>query len=351
MNRQNQQNKKGYWFRDPFWSLLKGFFQFEETHRDARKFSIEIDRVGNNMFRIGEDEKFLKVTHSNKVIEDDLNSYFVDRSRRYRESLYGQHFHLGNLFNDIMQQLVIYGEVYYSIDWTEVDIEGRKYKLPSDFRYLSTSATSIFKNKKGKILGYKQSFSPFTDLPPSYTNNRQHRSFNFKKNEVFHLIYPLENTHPVKKSMYLLKPILRFWDFTVEQSASWNSKNKDLNILRAGQMIYSEQKRKYALARAMVKKNFHYLLNTDDLMITEYYDAYVVVRYLKDLNASRKYFIDQFNEQVLIPFAKKNKIIEIPTLTAFNFISDEEIDDYFKKYKSGKVSHKEFIEKMITNKV
>ena len=346
----NRQDKKGYWFKDPFFSFLKGFFAFEETYRDARKFSIEIDRVGNNMFPLGEDEKYLVITHSNKTIEQDLNDYFINKLRRYRERLYGDHFYLGNFFNDIMQQLAINGEVFYAVDWADTTIEDRHYQLPDDLRYLSTSATFVKKDDTGAVTGYKQRFSPLADLPPSYTGERQKRSFDFDKDEVFHVTYPMDKTQPVKKSMHLLKPILRFWDFGVEQSASWNPKYKELSIIRAGQLKYSDQKRKYALARAKVRKNFHWLLNTDDLTITEYYDIYLVRQYKLELNQARRYFVDQFNEQVLIPFAEKNGLEEAPKLNIIGFMTDEEIESYFQKYQNKEITSKEFIDEAVNKK-
>lgn len=343
----NRQNKKGYWFKDPFFSLLKGFFAFEATYRDARKFSIEIDRVGSNMFPLGEDEKYLVITHSDKLIEKDLNDYFVNKFRRYRGRLYGDHFYLGNFFKDIMQQLVISGEVFYAVDWADTTIEVRHYQLPDNLRYLSTSATFVKRDATGKVIGYKQRFSPFADLPPSYTDERQKRSFDFNKDEVFHVTYPMENTQPVKKSMRLLKPILKFWDFGVQQSASWNPKYKELSVIRAGQLKYSDQKRKYALARAKVRKNFHYLLNVDDLTITEYYDIYLVREYKTELNLARRYFINQFNEQILVPFAQKNGLSEAPKLNVVGFMTDEQIDSYFQKYRNQEISSKEFIEEVV----
>lgn len=338
----NRQNKKGYWFKDPLISFLKGFFRFEKTYRDARKFSIEIDRVGNNMFPLGEDEKYLVITHSDKVVEQDLNTYFISKFRRYRDRLYGDHFYMGNFFNDIMQQLVMDGEAFYAVDWADTSIEDRQYQLPDDFRYLSTTATYVKKDETGAIIGYKQRFSPLADLPPSYTGERQKRSFDFSKDEVFHTTYPMDHIPPVNKSMHLLKPILKFWDFGVQQSASWNPKYKELSIIRAGQLKYSDQKRKYALARAEVRKNFHYLLNYDDLTITEYYDLFILRQYKVDLDKARQYFIDQFNDQILATFAQKNNLDESPKLKLIGFMTTEEMEALFQKYDNHEITADEF---------
>lgn len=343
-------NLKGYWLEDEFLSLVKGHTAFEATYRDGRQFFVEIDRVGNNLFPIGEDEKYLFIRHSNSVVEKDLNEYFISQHSRYRDRLYGNHFHLGNFFNDIMQQLAIYGECYYAIDWDVKQIEDRTYHLPTDLRYLRTSTMSVKKNDNGSIVGYKQQYSPFAKL--SYDpDEKKTRRFNFKKDEVFYTIYPLERVHPVKKSMSLLKPILRFWDFGLDRGESnVHPQSKRFNVVWAGQQRYSDQKRKYALTRAKVRRNFHYLLNIDDLTITEYYDIFLVTRYKKELNEVRQYFIDEFNKQVFTAFTHKNTLEQIPRLELIGFMTNDQIDEYFEKYKRKEVTSKEFINKIVNTK-
>lgn len=343
MNR--KPNLKGYWLDDDFLSLIRGHKAFESTDRDARKFSIEIDRVGNNLFRIGDDEKYLSITHSDIELKQDLNMYFIMEYRRYRDRLYNNHFHLGNLFNDFMQMLVIYGECFHALDWEEKDIESRKYWLPSNFRYLRTSTMSKRVNRKGEIVGFVQKYSPFAKL--SYDpSEKKIRKFNFEKDEIFHVKYPLEGIQPVKRSMHLLKPILRFWDFGLERSESWSNSTR-LKVVVAGQKRYSEEKRKYALARAEVRRNFHYLLNIDDLTITEFYDIFLVRRYKKELNIVRDYFVEQFNQQIMVPFAAKNGLTEVPQLVLSGFMTNEEIDGYFNSYVRKKITSKKFIDEVV----
>lgn len=343
MNR--RPNLKGYWLDDDFLSLIRGHKALESTDRDARKFSIEIDRVGNNLFRIGDDEKYLSITHPDNQLEQDLNMYFIMEYRRYRDGLYGNHFHLGNLFNDFMQMLVIYGECFHALDWEEKDIESRKYWLPANFRYLRTCTMSKRVNQKGEIVGYVQRYSPFAKL--SYDpSEKKIRRFNFEKDEIFYVKYPLEDTQPVKRSMHLLKPILRFWDFGLERSESWSNSMK-FKVVVAGQKRYSEEKRKYALARAEVRRNFHYLLNIDDLTITEYYDIFLVRRYKKELNIVRNYFVKQFNQQIMVPFAAKNGLTETPQLVLSGFMTNEEIDGYFDRYVKKEITSKNFIDEVV----
>lgn len=340
MNR--DRNLKGSWLDDQFKSFIKGFSSYSETYRDGMKFSYEIQRVGNNLFQLRDDEKYLIIQHPNKLVKEYLNSYFIAEHSRYRRGLYDNHFHLGNLFNDTMQNLALYGESFYALDWEEKQIEKRKYILPSNFRYLGTSAMSISRNEDGSIQGYNQRYSPFAQLPRELP-----RSFIFRRDEIFYTKYPLNPIHPVKKSMYLLKRLLGFWAFGLNRSES--VKNKRLQVVWAKQKRFSEEKRKYALARARVRSNFHYLLDLDDLTITEYYDIFLVVRYKKELNDVRNYFVQQFNEQILTPLAEKNSLRQAPRLELMSFMTNQEIDAYFEEYKSKRITSKEFIEKVVNS--
>jgi hypothetical protein len=337
----NREKKiKGSWLDDEFLSLIKRHKEFQETQRDGMKFAYEVQRVGNNLFQLREDENYFTIQHPNKIVQDHLNAYFISDYGRYRRNLYGNHFHLGNLFNDIMQSLVIYGEVFYALDWQEIQMDKTGYKLPSNFRYLRSSTMSYEKDYTGSIVKFIQKYTPFARLPDDLP-----RSVVFKKNEIFYTKYPLDDTHPVKKSMYLLKTLLGFWKMGINRSDS--PKNKRLNVVWAKQKRFSEEKRKYALARAKVRANFHYLLNIEDLTITEYFDIYSVAKYLKELNDVRNYFIEQFNLQVLKPFAQKNSLKVAPKLELRNYMTNQEIDDYFEKYKQKKIKSKEFIENVV----
>lgn len=343
----NRNNLKGYWLDDDFLSFIKGHSAFEATYRDGRQFSIEIDRVGNNLFPIGEDEKYLIIKHENQTITMDLNEYFITKHSRYRDRFYGNHFYLGNFFNDIMQQLAIYGECYYAIDWDTRKIENRSYQLPYDLRYLRTSTMSVIKNEEGKIVGYKQKYSPFTKLSFD-PDEKKKKEFSFNNEEIFFTKYPMDSIAPVKKSMPFLKPILKFWDFGLDRSEGTTYPQiKRLNVVWAGQQRYSDQKRKYAMARAKVRNNFHYLLNIDDLTITEYYDIFLVTRYKKELNKVRQYFVDEFNKQILEVWATKNSVTPAPNLEVIGFMTDEQIDYYFNKYKNKELIAKEFIDKVV----
>lgn len=346
MNRKYN-NLKGYWIEDAFSSFVKGFKAFKATYRDARKFSIELDRVGNNLFHIGDDEKFLDIKHPNQTIQQDLTAYFIDDYRGYRDKLYGNHFHLGNLFNDLMQMLAMYGKDFCALDWEEKDIDGRKYWLPSDFRYLSVETMSTKRDVSGNVIGYSQRYSPFAKSYSYDPSEKLSRKFDFGKDEIFFVEYPLDETHPVKKSMHLLKPILYFWDFGLNRSKSWGSEPQEFEVAVAGQRRYSEEKRKYALTRAEVRRNFHYLLNIDDLTITEYYDIFLVHRYRKELNLVRNYFVGQFNQQIMAPFAVKNNLGDVPQLVLTGFMTNEELDGYYEMYVAKEITSKEFIDVVV----
>jgi len=341
--------KKGYWFDDEFQSFIKGFYSYKSTYRDARKLSIEIDRVSNNLFaeRRRADRRYFLVEHTNPVLVNDLTDYFLEDYSRHRGKLYGQYFSLTGFFSGIMHHLLVYGDCFSALDWEKKTIEDRNYILPSDFRYLSNSSMSVLRSSKGIINGYKQRYSFFSRVRHDSTIEKVNE-FNFRKDEIFYTIYPLDKEHPVKKSLGLLKPILKFWDYMLEEAEA-NAQTADhrLDLEIARFQRYSEQKRSYALARAKVRKNFHYLLDLDNLTITEYYDIYWVTRYKKELNQVREYFVEEFNNQILVPFAKKNKISPAPQLKLQGFMTNDEIDIYFENYKNKTINSKEFIEEVV----
>jgi hypothetical protein len=343
----NRGNFKGYWIKDELLSFIKRHSAFAATCRDGRQFSVEIDRVGSNMFSVNEDEKHFEIKHSNEDLRRYLHEYFLRKHSRLRDRLYRDHFSLGNLFNDFMQQLAIYGECFYVIDWGQKQHGEMSYFLPTGFRYLSNSTMFIKKGDNNSVVGYQQRYSPFARL--SYDLNEDKlRRFDFENDEIFYTKYPLEEVHPVKKSIHLLKPILNFWDFGLNRGERGvNPQNKRLNVVMASHQRYSHQKRKAALTRAKVRKNFHYLLNVDDLTTTEYYDIFFVARYKKELNKSREYFVSEFNRQIFEPFVIKNSLTEVPTLELVGFMTNKEIDDWLGKYKRREITSKQFVEKVV----
>lgn len=347
MKRQN--NRKGYWFEDEFRSFVKGFYAYKSTYRDVRKLSIEIDRVSNNLFaeRRRADRKYFLIKHINPVIANDLNDYFLEDHNQHRDKLYGQYFSLTGFFSGIMHNLAVYGDCFSALDWEKKTIEDRKYILPSGFRYLNNSSMLVFRSPSGFIKGYKQKYSLFSRVRNDPTIEKV-RDFNFRKDEVFYTVYPLDKDHPVKKSMGLLKTVLRFWDYMLEEAEA-NAQTSDyrLDLEMARFQRHSEQRRKYAIARAKIRKNFHYLLELEYLTITEYYDIYWVTRYKRELNQVRDYFVEEFNNQILVPFAKRNKISPAPVLKLQGFMTSAEIDGYFENFKNKSINAKEFIENVV----
>lgn len=342
-------NKKGYWFEDEFNSFIRGYYDYESTYRDAMKFSIEIDKVSHNLFplRQNSDTTFFMIDHPNPGVVTDLTEYFIEEHSRSRDRLYRDHFHLGGLLNSIMHFLVLYGKSFQAIDWGKMTINDKEYIVPTDFRYLSASTISINHSSNGTIKGYRQIYSPFAGINYDPTMKKV-SEFKFTPDEILYTTYPLGKEQPVKKSMSLLKPIQRFWAYTVEEAESRaNTGNHKLELEKARFTTISEQRRKYGLARAKVRRNFHYLLDLNDLSITEYYDIYSVARYKKELNKTRNYLIQEFNNQVFKPLAKKNKINPYPELKLQGFLDDNQIDEYFEKYCNGQIDVKEFIEQVV----
>ena len=206
---------------------------------------------------------------------------------------------------------------------------------------------SVIRSNNGSIKGYKQKYSPFAEVHRDPTIEKV-SEFEFAADEILHALYPLDEEQPVKKSMHLLKPIQKFWNYTIEEAESRaNTSSHRLELEKARFTSLSDQRRKYGLARAKVRKNFHWLLDLYDLSITEYYDIYLVTRYRKELNKTREYLINEFNNQVFKPLAKKNKITPYPKLKLRGFLTDTQIEEYFEKYRNGEIDIKEFIDKVV----
>lgn len=347
-----EDDKKGYWFDDKFKSFIKGYTYFQSTYKDARKFSIEIDGVSNNLFPGGsDDEKFFIIKHCDPNIQTKLNEYFIERHNRAREDLFGNSFDLSGFFNSCIHRSVTLGESFDAIDWETKNIGTESFVLPSRLRYLNNSTMKVKKNKRNIITAYKQQYS---FLAKFFEHSSRHKinDFNFNCDEVFYTKYPLEKIWPVKKSMRLIKPILKFWELGLKQSEYNASQNtKRLDLLIASQKCYSREKRNFILTRAKIRRNFHYLLNVDDNMleITEYFDIYMVTKYKKELNLVREYLVQAFNDQILKPFSIKNNIEQIPRLELISFLDNKELDLYFDKYKNKEITAEEFTDKVIRN--
>ena len=106
------------------------------------------------------------------------------------------------------------------------------------------------------------------------------------------------------------------------------------------------------LNQALIRKQFHYFIEgsqfdyyfSKGLKTTQYYDIFLVVRYLKYKNKLRAHIVNTFNDQILKLVAEKNNFPKTPKLVCNGYVNDEELDEKFEKYKSGEISHKDFVE-------
>ncbi|OQB06298.1 MAG: hypothetical protein BWY19_00289 [bacterium ADurb.Bin212] len=333
-------SKKGSWLTDKYLASINNHLKYEEAYTDSQKFWVEVDRLGNCLFpvtRTGEDKSFLQIKHPDANVSEVLNNYFISRNHR----IYGDHFSLQDFIGGLLQQLTIYGRSFYVIDWERKVIGGKSYILPGDFRYLSPSTMICEYNKDRAVKSFSQKYSFWGRL---LDKNLPHKRCDFLKNDILFLEYPLGREHPMEKSLKLIPALLSFWSFGLSQSESnLKTKSHRLDLELARNRLYSKEMRKHALTRAQARKNFHWLLNIDEINITEYYDIFLITRYKKELNKFRQYFIGEFTNQVLKVLAKKNRI-KFPTLELTGLISDEEIDREFQRYHLKKISAEQFIE-------
>ncbi len=339
----NSRKKKGYWVDDPFLSFIKGNTRYEETGRDGMQFTIEL-RGLESLFPFSRDpSEHFRITHPGSRISQALNEHFLTRQRSY-ERIYGNMHDIARLFGSMLEQAAIHGDHYYAIDWTIPENTG-DLVLVADFTYLHTSTMHIKRTLGGKVVGYRQRFSRLAFLNRPYNNERQPRVFDFEVDEILHIQYPFGDVQPVKQSLGLLKKSQAYWKFTLDFGRSWGSVvGMSVNAERAKYMNYTAEQRNFYLTRAKIGKNFHQFESIRELSRTNYYDAYILCRYMRDKVRARQFMVDQFNQQVLAPLAMRNNIKRPPILELVGLTTESEIDELMGAVEQRSINHNEFIE-------
>lgn len=335
--------RKGYWVDDPFLSFIKGHTRYVETSRDGMQFTVEL-RGLESLFPYSRDtsEHFV-IAHQGSRIKRILNEHFLTRQRSY-ERIYGNMHDIARFFGSMFEQSAIYGDHYYAINWTTPE-NSYDLILVDGFTYLHTSTMHIKRTLSGRVKGYRQRFSRLTFLNKSYNEERKPRVFNFEPDEILHIKYPFNKIQPVKRSLNLLKKSQAYWKFTLDYGRSWGSViGMGINAERARYKVYSAEQRTFYLTRAKIGKNFHQFDAIRELARTDYYDAYILCRYMKEKIQARQYMVDQFNLQVFVPLAKRNNIKRPPTLELVNLTTEAEVDDLMSAVKKNLIDHNEFIE-------
>lgn len=343
-------NKKGLRIPDSFLDYIKGYSRLDEVARNPiTGVNSEIESIRHSLFP---EQECFSINHSNLIIKSNLEKYFLDKYYRLNRGLYGDGHNLGRFFEIACYGLLKDGKIFYKIDWEEVEVDGNKYTLPVNFRYLRTSAMKTCSQKES-IKSYEQKYSLISyifDLDfKKYDGTKLPRKFKFDKNEILFLKYPFDDKSPTKKAIKYLPIIKKFRKFIINQArSSVEVNNHILSLEKARYTTYKIEKRRYDLTKCKIKTIFNHLFDVDkDLRITEYYDVYTVVRYKKHLNNLREFFVKEFNNQVMQSIAKKNNLTETPVLKVEGFLTNTEIDKVFQEFTERKIALDDFIEKIV----
>jgi hypothetical protein len=339
----NNKNQKGYWLDDPFLSYIKGHTRYEETSHDGMQFTVELRGLQALFPYTRDPSDHFVITHLGSRISRILNEHFITRQRSY-ERIYGNMFDITGFFGSILEQTAIYGDNYYAIRWT-VPENTTDLILVDDFTYLHASTMHVKRSLGRRIRGYKQRYSRLAFLNHSYDRERKVRSFDFAPDEILHIKYPFGKIQPTKQSMGLLKKSQAYWKFTLDYTRSGGSVvGMGVNAERARYKKYAAEQRAFQFTRAIICKNFHQFESIRELPRTDYYDAYILCRYMRDKVQARQFLVDQFNEQVLVPLARRNNIKKPPVLELVNLTTEAEVDDLMSAVEKNLIDHNEFIE-------
>lgn len=310
--------------------------------------------VEENPKRYTLEEDYFYFSQSPKKIKVLLQDYFLNNHSQYRDRMYGSGESLARFFGSCALQLVTTGKVFYEIIWEEVEIEGKKYFLPGNFSYLPTHTMKAV-CKGNKIAYYIQKYSLFTylknKLSKSYSFDKiDARSTFFKKDEILFLKYPLSKISPTYHSLGMLPKADYFSRFSLSWTqASAERDNHQLRLEVARYKNYLNEQKKSAYARARIRRLYNYLpIENNNTKITQYYDIYTCIRYLKYMNLIREYLVREFNDQVIKVFAEKNNLKHVPTLQYRGFMDNKVLNDALKSYKQGKLSYEKVVEEVIS---
>jgi hypothetical protein len=344
----NEPPRKYHRENDEFKSYIKGFEKFKDTRNDGLKFSVEIDRLRLG-FVVKRDKlpEILKVEHKDSQIEESLTSYFIDPYSRFhsRRELYGGALDIMDLFGEAYQYSAMIGDVYFYINWEQVDISGTQYTLPASFDYIDPSTIKAKRDANGKVMYYVQSYSFYQRAKQKHFKQTPLKKIKIDHNDILHLTYPFQEKPAVQRSMHLLKQLSRFNKYMIDHTDStMHEKPRSFAAELVRNKGFEIERRKRDLIKNRVQLNFHQITVTDGLKITNYYDMYIVARFKSESYKIKKFYVDEFNKQVLKRVRVKNGMRAAPKLVLLNQQTSGNIWDKFIQWAAGKITDQECID-------
>jgi len=350
-------NEKGLWYPDIFLEYIKGYGPIGEAMRDGME---GLDKIIEGMQwslfpsrsipvpgypeRTMQSYDYFRIEHHNPAIQEALQSYFIETRHRSGDSLFDNYGDLSDFFSRSMNNLYLYGKAFYAMEWEEVDISDLKLTLPISFNRLHPVTT-----RRSLMGGFVQVYSWVAYLTEYHFRRelwgrpKPSRKFKFTDDEIVYFKYPFGNKTPVQKTYRQVRKLRNFWKLGLDQGKANNEPDTHtFSLERARYSFLNQAKREHDICKAKVRKEFGNTLEAD-LNITQFYYVYTVARYKKYLNALRRFYVREFNEQVLKPIGLKNGWGILPILTFGHFQSDEEIEKAMQDFKEQKMDVNGFI--------
>lgn len=343
---------EGLHFDDPFKEWLNKHNKREQATKDITKLSNEVFDYRNDLFpvrsvpvpdrpgRVTLDQEFFTIEYSGKRLKEYLNNYFSEESYSRTEKIsLGAH-DLAEFFMFALHELLVDGIFINAIEWGEKKIGTKKYILPISFNGMNPSTVKIKKTQQGYSV--KQSFSPFAKFINTFYT---YKNAFFENDEVLIFKHPFYPSSPVGISLKLLKDLKAGMTFSLLSGEALNNPTyKSMQFEKTRGKSSTSFWRKQKIARVKVRRIFNQNLGGSGINLTTYYQIYAYKEYKKTLNDLREYLMAEFNKQVIERIRTKNNIKRPILMRYKGFISNDQIEELFKKFQEGKITGQEFIE-------
>lgn len=359
---QNRKDRKykfnGVHLPDRFLMWLKGYIKRREATKDAMEFYNETLQqyvlfpfkstpVKERPGYVTHNLDYFTISTEDQIVEQDLNNYFLNKyymSVNDRIAYTSTGDELGDLFNYSYYGLVTDGICTYAVEWDEIEIDGRKYHLPTDFSWIN-SATLKFDQREG--LQAHQKYSWVTkNADDYYTYTENH----FDKGDLLVLRHPLYPSSPLNKALKLVDLVKSFYVFGLRQGKAINEpSNHDLRLEKTRYQPSEDAARSQALARVKARRYFKLPIGGFELSLTPYYEVVAHSEYLKQLNLLRDTVVNSFSTQILEEVRKRNNIDSAISLGYEGFKKNQKIDEIVELFKQRKIDVDEYSESVVSS--
>lgn len=330
---------KGYMIPDKYLQKRKGYFGLEEAYSRNPIIFGSVNNVRLSLFNYKQENHF-EIECSESTTQRFIKTVLFNRFERG----YGQSYDLEGFLRNVLQSLLIYGKVFYRIDWSKKKyFENETRWGISGLRWLPVETMKVIKSGK-QIRKFKQEYSynvAHKDLQGITTE--------FEPDEIFFVEWSFDKgkkgVSPVKQIASLCGEMRDFLEYCGFYSrAMYHPEDSSFPVERARFSSWEDEKIKED-RRQMKIQDALGLVPTAPM--TEYYDIYQFIKSKTRIAQIRKYLLDEFNEQIVQNILKKNSIVESAKVNLVGYASLKEINDLFSKFKNQEVSNKQIVDLLI----